>query len=233
MLSSSTCTLGSRVSAAARLRVVVSHDNRNRPAKGKLPGRRYVAFSESCRIAETLLVATKKSPPVGSKRRTLPITRFVNLRRNPDEPIEAIAIARALLTLKTPPRSRRAIEITLGQKTWGEVLFVPQRELDQRPWLHTAFVQGRVTETALTLRDKGIFRIDTKNLSIPIARLGELCELGPAEMQIKNPKQGLFTIVETDDPSRTGHPALWHHSASRITRLEVAANARLRERGDL
>ena len=51
-------------------------------------------------------------------------------------------------------------------------------------------------------------------------------------MQIKNPKQGLFTIVETDDQSRTGHPALWHHSASRITRLEVAANARLRERGD-
>ena len=213
--------------------VVVSHDNRNRPAKGKLPGRRYVAFSESCRIAETLLVATKKSPPSGSKRSTLPITRFVNLRQNPDEPIEAIAIARALLTLKTPPRSRRAIEITLGPKTWGEVLFVPQRKLDQHPWLHTAFVQGRVTETALTLRDKGLFRIDTKKtLSIPLARMGELCELGPAEMQIKNPKQGLFTIVETDDPSRTGHPALWHHSARRITRLEVAANARLRERGD-
>ncbi len=50
-------------------------------------------------------------------------------------------------------------------------------------------------------------------------------------MQIKNPTQGLFDIVDTDDPSCTGHPALlWHHGHKRIVSLAAKANARLRER---
>jgi hypothetical protein len=49
-------------------------------------------------------------------------------------------------------------------------------------------------------------------------------------MQIKNPAQGLFDIVDTDDPTRYGHPALWHHGSNRIKTLGVAANARLTER---
>ena len=51
-------------------------------------------------------------------------------------------------------------------------------------------------------------------------------------MQIKNPKQGLFTITETSDPLQAGKPALWHHSSKREIRLEVAANARLERRAD-
>ena len=210
--------------------VVVSHDDRTRSVKGNLPGRLYVGFSESTRMAETLIVATKKPSTVRHDRARL--TRFVNLRRNPDEPIAAMAIVRALLALKTPSRSRRSVEVSVGSTGWGEMRFVLQRDLDQQAWPHAAFVQGRLTETALTLRDKGTFRIDGTALSIPIARMGKLCELGPYEMQIKNPKQGLFTIVETDDPIRVGHPALWHHGSNRITTLEVGANARLHERDD-
>ena len=51
-------------------------------------------------------------------------------------------------------------------------------------------------------------------------------------MQVKNPKQGLFNIVETDDNLRAGIPALWHQKSTRNTTLEAKANARLERRSD-
>lgn len=60
----------------------------------------------------------------------------------------------------------------------------------------------------------------------------DVCNFGPYEMQIKNPKRGLFSIVETDDLTRSGHPALWHHKSNRIVSLVTPPNARLRERDD-
>ena len=50
-------------------------------------------------------------------------------------------------------------------------------------------------------------------------------------MQIKNPTQGLFDIVETDDPTSI-EPAVWHHSEKRMKTLKAAANAKLRRRKD-
>ena len=64
--------------------VVVCHDSRNRSARGGFPGRRFVAFSESTRIAETLIVATKR--PSARNPDQTHFVRFVNLRRNPEEP---------------------------------------------------------------------------------------------------------------------------------------------------
>ena len=49
-------------------------------------------------------------------------------------------------------------------------------------------------------------------------------------MQIKGSEQGLFTIVETDDASRAGHPAFWHHSSKTVKTMGAVANARLKER---
>ncbi len=43
--------------------VVVSHDPRNRPKTESTPGRRHVSFSESTRIAETMIVARKRKRP--------------------------------------------------------------------------------------------------------------------------------------------------------------------------
>ena len=211
--------------------VVVSHDERNRTARRGLPGRRYVGFSESTRIAETLIVATKAANPGDHSKRS-GVTRFVNLWRNPDEPIEAIAIARAILSMKTRPGSRPNKEVAIGSTIWGEIQYVPQAKLNEEAWLHTAFVQSQLAEAALALQNGRILNITNKELRIPITRLGTRHDLGPYEMQIKNPKQGLFTITETDDPRRAGHPALWHHSSTEITTLEGKANARLHKRDD-
>ena len=113
--------------------VVVSHDERNRTARRGLPGRRYVGFSESTRIAETLIVATKAANPGDHSKRS-GVTRFVNLRRNPDEPIEAIAIARAILSMKTRPGSRPNKEIAIGSTIWGEIQYVPQAKLNEEAY---------------------------------------------------------------------------------------------------
>lgn len=208
--------------------VVVSHDPRHRTKTKDLPGRRWVGFSESTRIAEALVVATKAGPSTP----TAGIVRFANLRRNPDEPIEAIALLQALLAMLPPKGKNGSCEVSVGSGVWGEVCFARQSELTAEPWPHVSFVQGWVVNLALELSSSGILSLNGVAKEIPIGLMGDLCTLGPYEMQIKNPKQGLFHIVETHDPTRSGHPALWHHKSNRIVSLATPANARLRERDD-
>ena len=207
--------------------VIVSHDSRNRPKRKGLPGRRFVGFSESTRIAETLIVATKVQKGSLNDRS---FTRFVNLRKNPDEAIDAMAITRALLALPVPDGPIPDVELVIGEESWGEVLTSPKSRLRNRPWSQSTFCQGRLADAASELAESGTLRLGELVLPIPIANLSALCALGPYHMQIKNPNQGLFEISETSDPTRAGHPALWHHRADRITTLKAKANARLRER---
>lgn len=209
--------------------VVVSHDRRSRSKRQNLPGRRFVAFSESTRIAEVLIVATKKT---SNRSTTRGVTHFVNLRENPDSPIDAIAISRALLSLSRRGSTSQEAELLIGGKAWGEVLFVNQTDLDERPWAHSAFMQGRVVRTALEISRKGKCNLGGTTVPIPTVPLSRVCTLGPYHMQVKNPKQGLFDATSTGDPTRAGHPALWRHSAQKVLTLEATANARLVERAD-
>ena len=133
--------------------VVVSHDSRNRPARSGLPGRRWVAFSESTRIAETLLVATRRRRPEVPAG----LTRFVNLRRNPDEPIDAMALIRAVLA-SSHDGGTATTEIAVGNVTWGEVLAVQQSDLDGSPWVHATFCQGRLVKTGVRLAKDGVWQ---------------------------------------------------------------------------
>lgn len=208
--------------------VVVSHDPRSRTARRNLPGRRFVAFSESTRIAGALIVATRVNPSAtcdGS-------VRFVNLRRNPDEPIDAIGLTRALMAVREPESVVKSAEVTLGSAVWGETRFVAQNELDARPWPHVAFVQSRLVDVAPDVRSGGLLRTHLTQVLIHRRMLWEMCELGPSEMQIKNPSRGLFEVAESEDPARAGHPAMWHHKSNRIVSLQTAPDTRLRERAD-
>ena len=141
----------------------------------------------------------------------------MNLRHNPDEPIEAIAIAKAILAMKQADAGSNK-EIIVGPKAWGEILYVAQNELTLGPWVHTVFTQSRLTQTAVGMLKGSGLHFDRKKLSIETTQLGVLADIGPYHMQIKNPKQGLFDIVETGDLLRSGHPALWHHDAETMKR---------------
>lgn len=126
------------------------------------------------------------------------------------------------------PRGNSAV----GGVLWGEIQRYRQSSLDTNPWPHVAFVQGRLTNIALCLQAGGTICIESERINIPIKPMNQSWELGPYEMQIKNPKQGLFTIIETDDITRSGYPAIWHHKADRITTLSTDSNVRLNTRQD-
>ena len=89
------------------------------------------------------------------------------------------------------------------------------------------FLQGKLVDCAIGLRHDDILRFARNTLEIPTTKLEDLAELGPYDMQIKNPSQGLFTITNTTDPTRAGYPALWHHKEGQIRTLAAQANARL------
>ena len=207
--------------------VVVSHDSRSRHSRRNLPGRLFVAFSESTRIAEALIVATKRKR--GESTRNPPV-RFVNLRRNPDEPIDAMAVTRALLARSTPVEGASQQEILIGGVSWGEVLFVDQARLSGNPWFHTGFLQGRLVRIGRDLVEKEVWIGEDTVARVPTAKLSSVCRLGPYHMQVKNPRQGLFDVEATSDPTRAGHPALWHHRSGSLKTLGMGANARLSER---
>lgn len=207
--------------------VIVSHDDRNRTKRAALPGRSYVAFSESTRIAETLIVATRRD----DLEKAQGWTRFVNLRRIPDEPIAAMGLTRALLADRTDNAPQEDVEcsaIDIAGVEWGEIIAVRQQMLDAGPWAYTTFIQSRLATTTLDFLHSQKFGSD----HIPLTTVKSICDLGPYEMQIKNAKQGLFDIVETDDPTSMGEPAVWHHSSKKMTTLKTAANAKLRRKKD-
>ena len=213
--------------------VVVSHDSRHRSKKANLPGRLWVSFSESTRIAEVLIVATKRPPGRLKESQAC----FVNLLRNPDEPIEALGLTRKLLTLRDGLAPLEPAAIDIGEATWGNAVMVPQRDLpvDGGPWSAVTFGQPGLALIArrIALGEGGPLGL------VPVTDFGQVADFGPYEMQIKNPRQGLFTIRErpaTDvDPLwelQAGFPALWHHKGLRNRHLETQADSRLERRAD-
>ena len=203
--------------------IIVSHDNRHRSKVKGLPGRLLVSFSESTRIAEVLIIATKNR-----QQATRNHVRFVNLLHNPDEPVQAMSLTRKLLAMdeNVAPLESRGIDI--GGKHYGNVIVTPQEDLTDGAWQYAAFVQPDLVLYADRLRRRDY---DTFP-KLPIIEIGNIAKLGPYHMQVKNPGQGLFTISETDEPLRAGIPALWHHSSTRETSLQVTSNARLERRTD-
>ena len=213
--------------------VVVSHDPRNRSKKKDLPGRRWVSFSESTRIAEVLIVATRRRQ--NERRRNHAC--FVNLVRNPDEPIDALGLTCKLLAQREELASLVPTTVGVGNSMWGNVILVPQNELplDGGPWKLATFVQPLLALIAanIALGEHEPFG------KVPIATLGKVADLGPYHMSIKDKNQGLFKITERpkgvqDDAwsLRAGYPALWRHNANRNMHLEAKPDAMLERRAD-
>ena len=203
--------------------IIVSHDLRHRSAVRGLPGRHLTSFSESTRMAETLIVATRNPQEAHRSR-----VRFVNLTANPDEPVQAMSLTRKLLTMdeEVVPLESRAINI--GQTSWGSMLRVPQAQLTAGPWSYAALAQAEL----VLIAEAAVSNSGGLLAGIPTTELRNLADLGPYHMQIKSSSQGLFTIVETNDPLTPGIPAIWHHKSKQNTTMEARANARLERRGD-
>ena len=154
--------------------------------------------------------------------------RFVNLLHNPDEPVQAMTLTHKLLAMDESLVPLESTAIDVGGMNWGSVVVVPQRILTDGPWSYAAFAKSELVLAAERLRsaEPGPFT------AISIVKLGILADLGPYHMQVKNPTQGLFNIVASEEPLRSGIPALWHHKATKNTTLEARRNALLERRAD-
>ena len=208
--------------------VVVSHDPKHRGKTKNLPGRLWVSFSESTRIAETLIVARKGT---ASKSH---LVKFVNLRHNPDDPADAIALTRAFLNHKAgQPVSGDTnmlcadIDYQHCGDKYGEIISVPQSALTDTPWPYVVFTQCELTEAVERLRSQSKIMDQT----VPITTVGAIANLGPYHMQIKGTKHGLFDCREAT-PTGLQIPALWHHTHNKLKTLETTANAVLKRRRD-
>ena len=203
--------------------VIVSHDLRHRNKMKELPGRLWVSFSESTRMAEVLLIATKNRDETHHNH-----VRFVNLRHNPDEPVQAMALVRKLIAMDEEGVPLEARGIDVGSTNWGSLVAVPQKQLSDGVWSYAAFLQPDLVVTAMGLSSgKGPLLS-----GIPITKLGSIADLGPYHLQIRGTNQGLFHACVTDEPLRSGIPSIWHHDSTQITTLDTKANARLELRGD-
>lgn len=210
--------------------VVVSHDVRSQDPHGGVPGRPFVPFSKSTREGEALIVATRKSPKPDEDRNQF--VRFVNLRHNPYDAIDAMDVTRTLLDMPLPTNGNRHIELDSDGDSWGEVFIVDQASLGSTAWTESTFVQGRLSRIASSLSGNGSWCTGLPNSRIAITTLADVCDFGPHHTQIKSSNQGLFIVEATTDQTRAGHPALWHHESRHITTIDAQANARLIERSD-
>jgi hypothetical protein len=201
--------------------VITSHDPRTRPGRGDLPGRNFVSFSESTRMSEVLIV--------GQKTHVIPrdhSVKFANLRKNVDHPIASLSVGRALISLAETKQTAVAVEILSGSEFWGEVISEPQRvHVDGSRWTANAYIQHTLHEITQTLVRESCLRIpDGPELGIPITKLSAIAKLGPYHLQIKG-KQAPYRIIETDDPTRGGRPAIWHHQSNKVTSIEGKADS--------
>ena len=212
--------------------IVVSHDDRHRPARDAVPGRSFVSMSKSTRIAEALIVARRHGAGVRGT-----VTKVVNLAHNPDHPIDASNLARQLLALdpnETPslderPGPTRQISAGENRDAWGEVLRINWSEDVTR---NTENI-GRLIGIATALRSTELMQIGwhlsngrlwlpgCQPIDVPICTVDELATTGPWHHSIKG-SQGPYRIVETGD---RGRPAIWHHKADLVTSVRADANA--------
>ena len=202
--------------------IVVSHDPRSRSSKRDLPGRYWTSFSESTSMSEVLLIATKDPQNMTTNR-----VRFVNLRVNPDDPINAICLVRRMLAMRAESFASRDYQsIVIGGTHVGTVLTLEQKKLSSTSWQYSALLQSDLIDFVESIGTEGPLE------SISLVALGTHFNVGPYHMQIKNAKQGLFNVVESNDLLSSGFPALWHHNSNKVLTMHARADAQLFKRSN-
>lgn len=191
--------------------VIVSHDPGKRVSRKGIPGRAFSSFSESTKISEMMLIATRKTPSSSHK------VRFVNLENNPLDTISAQIVTRLLLESSDHDADISSAD---GKVFWGQTQQIEQSKLSGKPWSHIAFVSKPLSKIAQQL---SLGSIEDDN--IPLVRLADQWEIGPYHVQIKDQKQGLFSVDENVNYLRNGYPAIWKHKSKVISSLIQSPNA--------
>ena len=194
--------------------VIASHDP-------KLP-----SFSFDTQIAEVLIVAhrlRKDEDPPG-------VAKFVNLWRGLDSETDALALTRAIRNVAATPVHRAdgplagGSSLMLGAEQWGEIVESP---IDGAPWKAARWQRALVCQFAAAIERGELHRFDgMRSLGrIPVAPLGEVCNVGPQDRQIYG-SIGRFDAYRGYDP-QAQFPALWGINSTIHQGFTAEPNARL------
>lgn len=190
--------------------VIVSHD----PERWN--------FSENTDLSEVLFVARKASRPPPDAR-----TLYVNLWRNPDNPIDALMTAEAIREASHAIAQGEVSvhPLWVGNEKMGEVVSVPWAKLRSRDhWMTPcAFAQGELVQTLWSLLEahqwQGASVPLWQGASVPLCELGQLGELGPDIRRL----WATFDVVDLPP----GAPAVWGHDSEKAFTMLQQPNSYL------
>ena len=190
--------------------VVVSHDARNRTKRGHSPR------TTVCRVLRVhpasrraLIVATRI---VRGQTPTKSCTRFVNLRRNPDEAIDAMAISRS-----SSRKPRRIAPSPDGRRSWWEMCSGAKSFVRSRRFSTT--VRGSRRRSArggwLTLqrhwRERAPCGSETNRSRFRSRTCRSPVSSGPTKCRSRIRLRDSSELSRQAIRHEAGHPAFWHH----------------------
>lgn len=182
------------------------------------------SFSFDTHMAESLVVARRlrkdEEPPKTAK--------FVNLWRGLDSETDALALTRAIRNVASYPVHRAdgplagGSPLTLGAERWGEIVESP---IDAAPWKAARWQRALICQFAAAVERGELHRFDgMRSLGrIPVAPLGEVCNVGPQDRQIYG-SIGRFNAYHGYDP-QAQFPGLWKHRSDSHQGLATDPNA--------
>ena len=170
------------------------------------PDKKHSAFSADSDYADCMVIATR-IPPGGLPSRS---AHFVNLRMCPNTKLEAQETARAIRqavseTTKTGTSSR----ITIGNDDIGFVTY--ERTRPNRKWTSLRIQNASLLERAIKLANGQLHLPQrAEPIEIPIARAGEIAQVGPLHRDITGRSASPFVKIE-GRASDSEYPMLWNH----------------------
>ena len=173
-----------------------------------------IAFSADTGMAEVLVIATRKTSTSTEKS---PVT-FVNLLKRPSSLLEAFNIAKVIRE-RIKDNSSDCHNLYLDVKG--------KNVIGHRARTKSGFYDKLGLPGVIRVRDIDISKValrlsqghlqlprQSRKLSLPIVKLGELGTRGPYHQDINGPSAGLFDITDIVPGTMPTHPVLWAHNVS-------------------
>ncbi|MCZ7544589.1 MAG: hypothetical protein M5R40_14185 [Anaerolineae bacterium] len=172
-------------------------------------------FSESTDLSEVMLIAKKRATDTPAQARVT----IVNLWRNPQNTLEALAIAN-MLNQSDPPdivTGQGALEIKVGEAKFGEATSSSWNELRDDWMLPATFAQSDLVRVGYHLA-RGDIWLPGHGIqaNVPLCSMIHFASAGPDGRDIHDG----FEVTD----SFTAYPALWGHKSEEVRTLEHEPN---------
>lgn len=173
-------------------------------------------FSDSTDLSEVLIIARKLD--YAQPREGL-YTRWVQLTRNPDNPIDALGVASALNRMSEPSPNGESLEVGSGLYASVGQVFSRPTPRGSDPWRHAIFVSGELDQLASGLADGGTLPLTgcLGGARVPVVPLESIGEVGPDHHRLDE----AFVVAAT----ATSYPYLRGHASDSITSLASVPNS--------